>query len=52
MGADTLRLLDMDGHRLSARVAPEIGPDLHETLHLTFDPAGISLFDPATGARL
>jgi multiple sugar transport system ATP-binding protein len=52
MGADTLLWLDLHGHRLSARVAPEIGPDLQDTVHIGFDTAGISLFDPQTGVRL
>ena len=52
MGADTLLWLDLYGRRLSARVPPEIGPDLNDTVHIAFDPAGVSLFDPKTGARL
>ena len=52
MGADTLLWLDLSGLRLSARVPPEIGPALHSTVHIGFDPAGISLFDPKTGVRL
>jgi ABC-type sugar transport system ATPase subunit len=52
MGADTLLWLDLHGHRLSARVPPEIGPELHDTVHIAFDPAGVSLFDPASGLRL
>jgi multiple sugar transport system ATP-binding protein len=52
MGADTLLWLDLSGQRLSARVPPEIGPALHDTVLIGFDPAGISLFDPKTGERL
>jgi multiple sugar transport system ATP-binding protein len=52
MGADTLLWLDLEGLRLSARVQPEEGPKLHETVHITFDPAGISLFDAETGNRI
>ncbi|MCC5973060.1 MAG: ABC transporter ATP-binding protein [Rubellimicrobium sp.] len=52
MGADTLLWLDLHGQRLSARVPPEIGPALQDTVHIGFDPAGISLFDPKSGLRL
>ncbi len=51
MGADTLLWLDLGGARLSARVPPEIGPEPGDEIHLTFDPVGISLFDPETGLR-
>ena len=52
MGTDTLLWRELHGHRLSARVPPGIGPDLHDTVHIAFDVSGISIFDPVTGHRL
>jgi multiple sugar transport system ATP-binding protein len=52
LGADTLLRLDFGGQGLSARVSPEAGRTLTGTVHVGFDPEGISLFHPASGARL
>lgn len=51
-GADTLVWLDCAGQRLSARLAPDAARALPATVHLGFDPEGVSLFDPASGLRL
>ncbi|MDF1775540.1 MAG: ABC transporter ATP-binding protein [Rhizobiaceae bacterium] len=51
-GADTLVWLDLAGQRLTARISPEAARDLPPEPQLTFDPVGISLFDPQNGVRL
>jgi multiple sugar transport system ATP-binding protein len=52
MGADTLGWFQFGTQRLSARLAPQRARTINGGVQLTFDLERISLFDPATGARL
>jgi multiple sugar transport system ATP-binding protein len=52
MGADTLGWFQFGGQRISARLSPQQARGLGGRTRLAFDLDQISLFDPASGARL
>ncbi|MGC1332108.1 ABC transporter ATP-binding protein [Pseudomonas sp.] len=51
-GPDTLVFVTLNGTKVCARLAPDVAPQVGETLNLQFDPAKVLLFDAATGERL
>jgi multiple sugar transport system ATP-binding protein len=52
MGADTLGWFQFGNHRLSARLVPQVARSLSGRVRLALQSDHISLFDPATEARL
>jgi len=52
LGAETFLLLSLGGQDLVARVGRETKFRIGERAEIAFDPAGVHLFDPATGAAI
>jgi multiple sugar transport system ATP-binding protein len=52
MGADTLGWFQFDGHRLSARLVPQVARGISGRVRLALLADHISLFDPTSEARL
>src|SRR5262249_39283543 len=52
MGADTLGWFQFGGHRLSARLVPQVARGLSGCVRLRLLADHVSLFDPSTEARL
>ena len=51
-GPDTLVFVNLNGTKVCCRLAPDVAPQVGETLTLQFDPAKVLLFDAQTGERL
>ena len=51
-GPDTLVFVNLNGSKVCCRMAPDVAPQVGETLTLQFDPAKVLLFDANTGERL
>ncbi len=51
-GPDTLVFVTLNDSKVCCRLAPDVAPQVGETLTLQFDPAKVLLFDAATGERL
>ncbi|NBA94660.1 ABC transporter ATP-binding protein [Pseudomonas sp. R5(2019)] len=51
-GPDTLVFVTLNGTKVCCRLAPDIAPQVGETLTLQFDPAKVLLFDAKSGERL
>jgi multiple sugar transport system ATP-binding protein len=52
LGAETILLLSLGGHDLVARVGRATRFRIGEQAEIAFDPAGVHLFDAATGAAV
>lgn len=52
LGADTLVWCELEGKRMSMRVAPADAKTIPEELTISFDPKVASVFDTETGLRL
>lgn len=51
-GPDTLVFVQLNDTKVCCRLAPDVAPQVGETLTLQFDPAKVLLFDANTGERL
>ena len=51
-GPDTLVFVQLNDTKVCCRLAPDVAPQVGETLTLQFDPAKVLLFDAKTGERL
>ncbi len=51
-GPDTLVFVTLNDSKVCCRLAPDVAPQVGETLTLQFDPAKVLLFDAKTGERL
>jgi multiple sugar transport system ATP-binding protein len=51
-GPDTLVFVMLNESKVCCRLAPDIAPQVGESLTLQFDPSKVLLFDAATGERL
>ncbi|WDH51971.1 ABC transporter ATP-binding protein [Pseudomonas chlororaphis] len=51
-GPDTLVFVNLNGTKVCCRLAPDVAPQVGETLTLQFDPAKVLLFDAKSGERL
>ncbi|WP_166360163.1 ABC transporter ATP-binding protein [Pseudomonas akapageensis] len=51
-GPDTLVFVTLNQTKVCCRLAPDIAPQVGETLNLQFDPARVLLFDASSGERL
>ncbi len=51
-GPDTLVFVTLNQSKVCCRMAPDVAPQVGESLTLQFDPAKVLLFDAATGERL
>lgn len=51
-GPDTLVFVTLNESKVCCRLAPDIAPQVGESLNLQFDPAKVLLFDAKTGERL
>lgn len=51
-GPDTLVFVNLNQSKVCCRLAPDVAPQVGESLTLQFDPAKVLLFDAATGERL
>ncbi|UVJ44949.1 ABC transporter ATP-binding protein [Pseudomonas sp. LS1212] len=51
-GPDTLVFVTLNQTKVCCRLAPDIAPQVGETLNLQFDPARVLLFDARSGERL
>ncbi|WP_426141104.1 ABC transporter ATP-binding protein [Pseudomonas sp. DWP3-1-2] len=51
-GPDTLVFVNLNQSKVCCRLAPDVAPQVGESLTLQFDPAKVMLFDAATGERL
>ncbi len=51
-GPDTLVFVTLNDTKVCCRLAPDVAPQVGETLNLQFDPAKVLLFDAKTGERL
>jgi multiple sugar transport system ATP-binding protein len=51
-GPDTLVFVQINDTKVCCRLAPDVAPQVGETLTLQFDPAKVLLFDAKTGERL
>lgn len=51
-GPDTLVFVTLNQTKVCCRLAPDVAPQVGETLNLQFDPSKVLLFDAATGERL
>ena len=51
-GPDTLVFVNLNDTKVCCRLAPDVAPQVGETLTLQFDPAKVLLFDAQTGERL
>ena len=51
-GPDTLVFVELNQTKVCCRLAPDLAPQVGETLTLQFDPAKVLLFDAKTGERL
>lgn len=51
-GPDTLVFVTLNQTKVCCRLAPDVAPQVGETLTLQFDPSKVLLFDAATGERL
>ncbi|MCB1653084.1 MAG: TOBE domain-containing protein, partial [Pseudomonadales bacterium] len=51
-GPDTLVFVQLNEAKVCCRLAPDVAPQVGETLTLQFDPAKVLLFDAKTGERL
>ena len=51
-GPDTLVFVQLNDVKVCCRLAPDVAPQVGETLTLQFDPAKVLLFDAKTGERL
>jgi len=51
-GPDTLVFVQINDTKVCCRLAPDVAPQVGETLTLQFDPAKVLLFDANTGERL
>jgi multiple sugar transport system ATP-binding protein len=52
MGADTLGWFQFGGHRIAARLAPQVARGINGSVRLAFALEHVSLFDPSNEARL
>ena len=51
LGADTLAMIDCEGHRVVARLPGDCELRVSEPVHLALEPESVILFDPQTGRR-
>jgi multiple sugar transport system ATP-binding protein len=51
-GPDTLVFVDLNQSKVCCRLAPDVAPQVGESLSLQFDPSKVLLFDAKTGERL
>ncbi|WP_408960325.1 ABC transporter ATP-binding protein [Natrinema sp. 74] len=51
-GSDNYLYLDIDGQECRVRAASGVTPTVGETLHVTFDPSDVHVFDTRTGENL
>lgn len=51
-GPDTLVFVQLNDTKVCCRLAPDVAPQVGETLTLQFDPSKVLLFDANTGERL
>jgi multiple sugar transport system ATP-binding protein len=51
-GPDTLVFVTLNQTKVCCRLAPDVAPQVGETLELQFDPSKVLLFDAKTGDRL
>jgi multiple sugar transport system ATP-binding protein len=51
-GPDTLVFVQLNDVKVCCRLAPDVAPQVGESLNLQFDPAKVLLFDAKTGERL
>jgi multiple sugar transport system ATP-binding protein len=51
-GPDTLVFVQLNDTKVCCRLAPDVAPQVGESLTLQFDPAKVLLFDAKTGERL
>ena len=51
-GPDTLVFVNLNETKVCCRLAPDVAPQVGETLTLQFDPSKVLLFDAKTGERL
>ena len=51
-GPDTLVFVTLNQTKVCCRLAPDLAPQVGETLNLQFDPSKVLLFDAKTGERL
>jgi multiple sugar transport system ATP-binding protein len=51
-GPDTLVFVTLNGSKVCCRLAPDVAPQVGESLNLQFDPSKVLLFDAQTGERL
>jgi len=51
-GPDTLVFVTLNQTKVCCRLAPDVAPQVGETLDLQFDPSKVLLFDAKTGDRL
>ncbi|MFS2160027.1 ABC transporter ATP-binding protein [Pseudomonas sp. Pseusp122] len=51
-GPDTLVFVDLNQSKVCCRLAPDVAPQVGESLNLQFDPSKVLLFDAKTGERL
>ena len=51
-GPDTLVFVQLNDVKVCCRLAPDVAPQVGESLNLQFDPAKVLLFDAQTGERL
>ncbi len=51
-GPDTLVFVTLNQTKVCCRLAPDMAPQVGQTLNLQFDPAKVLLFDAASGERL
>lgn len=51
-GPDTLVFVNLNDTKVCCRLAPDVAPQVGESLTLQFDPSKVLLFDANTGERL
>jgi multiple sugar transport system ATP-binding protein len=51
-GPDTLVFVTLNESKVCCRLAPDVAPQVGESLNLQFDPSKVLLFDAKTGERL
>ena len=52
LGSEVIVNVRMAGHLVKVRTEPAVRPEPDQTVYLSASPAGLRLFDPATGAAL
>ncbi len=51
-GPDTLVFVTLNQSKVCCRLAPDVAPQVGESLTLQFDPARVLIFDAQSGERL